>query len=93
MTNTTTGGKWSSAESQLHITALELLAAFYPVRSFKETIINKNIRLMLHNSTAVCIINKKGTTHSSRCNNIAVQIWDFCQEHNILLTAFHIPGV
>ena len=93
MTNTTTGGKWSSAESQLHITALDLLAAFYPVRSFKETIINKNIRLMLHNSTAVCIINKKGTTHSSRCNNIAVQIWDFCQEHNILLTAFHIPGV
>ena len=39
------------------------------------------------------MINKKGTTHSSNCNNIAVQIWDLCQEHNILLTAFHIPGV
>ena len=93
MTNTTTGGKWFSTESQLHINALELLAALYAVRSFKETFINKNIRLMLKNSAAVCTINKHGTTHSSSCNNIAVQIWYFCQEHNILLTAFHIPGV
>ena len=92
MTNTTTGGKWSSTESQLHINALDLLAALYAVRSFKETIINKNICLMLDNSASVCIINKKGT-HTSSCNKIAVQIWDFCQEHNILLTAFHIPGV
>ena len=60
--NTTTGGKWFSTESQLHINALELLAAFYAVQGFKETITNKNSCLMLENSTAVYIINKKGTT-------------------------------
>ena len=37
MKSTTTGEKWSSTESQLHINALELLAVFYEVRSFKET--------------------------------------------------------
>ena len=93
MTNITTGGKWSYKESQVHITTLELLAAFYAVRSFKDTLSNKNICLMLDNSTAVCISNKKGTTDSSKCNSIAVQISEFCQTHNILLTAFHIPGV
>ena len=93
MTNITTGGKWSYKESQVHITTLELLAAFYAVRSFKDTISNKNICLMLDNSTAVCISNKKGTTDSSNCTSIAVQILEFCQTHNILLTAFHIPGV
>ena len=47
MTNTWTGGKLSSTESQLHINALELLAAFYAVRSFKETIISKIFVLCL----------------------------------------------
>ena len=93
MINITTDGKWSYKESQLHITTLELLAAFYAVRSFKDTISNKNICLMLDNSAAVCISNKKGTNRSSNCNSIAVQLWEFCQTHNILLTAFHIPGV
>ena len=69
------------------------MAAFYAVKSFKEAITNKNIRLIFINSAAVCIVNKKGKTHNSDCNNIAVQIWDFCQAHNILLTAFHIPRV
>ena len=90
MMNTTTGGE--STESQLHTIALELLAAYFAVRSFKETIINKNTRLMLDNNVAVCIINKTGTTLSSNCNNVAVQIGDFCQAHNILLTAFRIHG-
>ena len=93
LSHITTGGKWSYKESQLHLNTSELLAAFYAVRRFKDTSSNKNICLMLDNSAAVCISNKKGTTRSSKCTSIAVQNWDFCQTHNILLTAFHIPGV
>ena len=93
LSHITTGGKWSYKESQLHLNTSELLAAFYAVRSFKDTISNKNICPMLDKSAAVCISNKKGTTRSSNCTSIAVQIWDCCQTHNIRLTAFHIPGV
>lgn len=89
----TTGGKWSHRESQYHINALELLAAFFAIKSFKANILNKNVRLMLDNTAAVCIINRKGTTHNDTCNNIAAQIWEFCQENNILVTAYHIPGI
>ena len=82
-TTITTGGKWSYKESQLHINTVELLAAFYAVRSFRDTSSNKNIHLILDNSTAVCISNKTGTTYSYNCNSIAVQIWDF-----VLYTTF-----
>ena len=92
MMNTTTGGEWPSTESQLHTNALEILAAYFAGQSFTETIINKNTRLMLDNNVAVCIINKTGTTLSSNCNNVAVQIWDSCQAHHMLLTAFRIHG-
>ncbi len=90
--STATGGKWSFFKAQHHINALELLAAFFAVKSFQPTISNTNVPLMLDNSAAVCIINRKGTTHSNKCNEIAVQIWEFCQANNILLTAYHIPG-
>lgn len=53
----TTGGKWSHRESQYHINALELLAAFFAIKSFKDSILNKNVRIMLDNTAAVCIIN------------------------------------
>ena len=88
----TTGGKWSYRESQYHINALELLAAFFAVKSFKNSISSKNVRIMLDNTAAVCIINRKGTTHNDTCNDIVVQLWEFCQVNNILLTAYHIPG-
>ena len=88
----TTGGKWSYKESQYHINALELLAAYFAIKSFQFQISNKHVRLMLDNSAAVCIINRKGTTHNNTCNDIVVQLWEFCQKHNILLNAYHIPG-
>ena len=47
---------------------------------------------MLDDSAAVLNINRKGTTHNSTCNDIKVQLWDFCQEHNILLNAYHMTG-
>ncbi len=88
----TTGGTWSYKESQYHINALELLAAYFAIKSFQFQISNKHVRLMLDNSEAVCIINRKGTTNNNTCNDIVVELWEFCQKHNILLNAYHIPG-
>ena len=47
---------------------------------------------MLDNIAAVLNINRKGTTHNSTCNDIKVQFWEFCQEHIILLNAYHMTG-
>ena len=47
---------------------------------------------MLDNTAAVCIINRKDTTHNDTCNDIVVQIWELCHVNNTLLTAYHIPG-
>ena len=48
---------------------------------------------MIDNTTAVAVINNMGTCHSTECNSITKQIWEFSILHNITwLTAAYIPG-
>ena len=93
MNKTSTGGRWSPMEAENHINYLELLAAFFALKCFQNSISGKHVKLMIDNTTAVSVINNMGTCHSLKCNEIAVQIWEFCQLHNVTwLTAAHIPG-
>ena len=41
-----------------------------------------------------CLLYKPhmGTSHSECCNALTVEIWKWCAEHDIWLTAAHIPG-
>ena len=43
-------------------------------------------------TTAVACVNKMGTSHSKHCNMITKQIWDFCIEKGVWLSAAHVPG-
>ena len=43
--------------------------------------------------TALSDVNHMGTSSSKKRNDLAREIWLWCAQRNILLTAVHIPGV
>ena len=55
---------------------------------------NKTIHIIpfSDNATAVAVINKMGTCKNHALNKKAQQIWGFCQQFRIWITAFHITG-
>lgn len=87
-----TGGRWTEIESSQHINELELLAAFFALKSLCSTMKDLHIAIYIDNTTAVAYINAMGGTHSLECNNIAKEIWQWCIDHNIWLTAISLPG-
>ena len=91
--NTPTGGAWTSDEQCLHINCKEMLAIYYALRSYCDSIKCLHLRVLSDNSTAVSVLNKMGTVRSPQCNFIAKLIWNFCREWGIWITCAHIPGV
>ena len=89
----TTQGLWSTRESQLHVNELELMAIQFALQAFVERLSNKHVKVLCDNSTAVTYINAMGGTKSPRCNEIAYNIWVWCVNNNVWLTATHIAGV
>ena len=87
-----TGGRWSVAEQQAHINALELRAILLSLYSLGRNWSDCHVRLMTDNTTAVSSVNKQGSTHSDACNSITKEIWEFAFERNIWLSAVHLPG-
>ena len=92
MGNVSTGGRWSPDESEYHINCLELKAALFALKCFRDSISGKHVKIMIDNTTAVAVIQNMGTCHSDSCNSIVLEIWEFCISKNIWLTAAHIPG-
>lgn len=87
-----TGGDWDLQEQMLHINVLEMKGAFYALKSFCKTFKNCHIRLRLDNTTAVAYINHMGGSKSLACNEIAKEMWAWCLDRNIWLSAAHVPG-
>ena len=92
MNDISTGGSWQPSEAKHHINYLELLAAYFVLKSFLKDVKGTHIKMMIDNTTAVSVINNMGTCHSDPCNSIACKIWTLCEENCIWLTAAHIPG-
>ena len=87
-----TGGAWAENELDLHINIKEMLAILYGLRSFLKHFEGSHVKVLCDNTTSVSVLNKMGSTHSPECNDMAKQIWLFCQQHNIFITCAHIPG-
>ena len=87
-----TNGLWNESEKQFHINALELLAIKIGLLCFCAEIKNKHIHVFTDNTVSVLGINKMGSCKEN-INNIIRDIWLFCMERNIKITASHIPGV
>ena len=86
------GGRWTVTESNCHINELETLAAFFALKSFCHSMTNCHINIYIDNTTAISYINAMGGTHSLECNKIAREIWTWCIQRNVWVTAISLPG-
>ncbi len=88
-----TGGPWSSQERHMHINCLELLAATLAVQTFTKNLKEVSVLMRIDNTTAVAYVNHKGGTASQELVDLTKNLWMWCLERNVVLTAQHLPGV
>ena len=88
----TTRGLWNQNETDLHINQLELTAAFFALKCFASDLRNCEILLRLDNTTAIAYVNNKGGTHVVELNEIARNMWKWCEQRNIVIHAGYIPS-
>lgn len=94
--NMSTGGAFSAEEKAWagnNINACEMLAVFLALQTFIQELRGKKVLIRSDNMTAVTYIAKMGGIRSVKCNKLAVQIWHWCIENDIWLSAEHIAGV
>ena len=87
-----TGGRWTTEEMCHHINVLELKAGFMGLKSFCSLLNGVHIKMELDNTTAIAYLQNFGGSRSAQCNELAFEIWSWCRERNIWLTAVHLPG-
>ena len=89
---TFTGGCWSQEEALLHINVLEMLAVLYGIKSFvKGEAKVKTILIKSDNITVVSYLNHMGGTKSQTLIETARQVWEWCLQRNITLSAQYLP--
>ena len=62
------------------------------LKSFCSSIKNSHVNIYIDYTTAVAYINAMGGTHSMGCNKVACDIWTWCIQRNIWVTAISLPG-
>lgn len=87
-----TNGRWNSDEFLLHINARELLAILFTLKSFTSLLSGLHIKVLCDNTTAINYVNEMGGVKSKSCNDICLDIWDWCIKNDAWITASHIPG-
>ncbi|KAJ8967700.1 hypothetical protein NQ317_004200 [Molorchus minor] len=85
-------GFWNATEHKYHINYLELLAAFYALKSLAKHKSDVNILLRIDNVTAIANINKMGSVRYRKLNEISRNIWDWCENRNIFIHASYISS-
>lgn len=88
----TAQGWWNNEQKKLFINYLELLAAFYALKSFASNLNNCEILLRIDNTTAIAYVNKTGSIQFPRLSNLARQIWDWCEVRKIWIFATYISS-
>jgi hypothetical protein len=87
-----TGGRWAPVESSKHINYLELFAGFLALKTFCTADSNTHVQLQLDNTTAIAYLNNMGGTKSTELNGLAIQIWEWCIQKSMWVSAVHIAG-
>ena len=54
---------------------------------------NCSILIRTDNSTVIAYINKQGGSCSSRLCLLALKLWEFCIQRNLMIKAVHVPGI
>lgn len=71
---------------------MELLAAFYGIKSFTKNLRDCGILLRLDNKTAIACITQKGSIQYPKLNTITRAIWQWYEDRNIQVLASYIPS-
>ena len=88
-----TGGAWSHHEANhMHINELELLAAFFGLKTLAKEMINKHIQVYVDNTVAMACLNKMGSSKTEKLNALTKVVWQWCYARNLRLTVARIPG-
>ena len=86
------GGRWSETEAESHINVLEMTAVFLALKAFCNNYRGKHVRVKSDNNCTVSYLNAMGGVKSQSCNKLSVQIWSWCIERNLWLSAAYLPG-
>ena len=86
------GGRWKELEALGHINYLELEAAYLALRAFLPLIKGNHVQFGLDNHTAVVYINRLGGTRSQHLTALALDIWCYALDRNMVISAIHVPG-
>ena len=86
------GGKWGVNEVA-HINVLELKAIKIGVTTYCKNNEFSHVRVMSDNTTSISYINNKGGIKSKDLNALAKDIWLWCSNRNLWISAAHIPGL
>lgn len=71
-----------------------VLAGSFAINTFCKTKVVAHVKLLMDNTSAVAYINKiGGGTHSQSLANLAIDLWTWCLENEIQMSAEHLPGV
>ena len=84
-------GIWNKHDKTFHINYLELKAAFLCIQFFCREATNEHIHLFLGNTVALKCISKMGG-RKPLLNELVKQLWHWCADRNIWISAFYIPG-
>ena len=88
------GGRWSIEEASQHINVLELKAVELGLKTLCSSVKpHQGIKVLCDNTTSVAYLKHKGGTKSFECNEIANNIWRWCEGRKIWLTVSHVPGI
>ena len=80
------------AESEKHINALELTAAYFALKAFTKDNSDMHVHLRVDNRATQAQINKMGGPRSQGLLEITKEIWHYCLSRNITITAEYLPG-
>ena len=94
--HTNIGGRWDENElvraRNNEINYLETLAAGLGLKAFCADMHDSHILIRIDNTTAVAYLNNMGGIKSKDCDEMAMEIWEWCANRNIWITAEHLPG-
>ena len=85
-------GRWTEDQSQLHINMLEMMAIRLALKQAITFIHHSCVMIPTDNTTVVSYSNKQGGTHSPDLCIGVREIFNLCQEHDIVIKVLHIPG-
>ena len=86
------GGRWSESEAENHINVLEMMAVWLALKSICRDIRNRHVLIRCDNSCSISYLTAMGGVKSTQCNSLAKQIWFWCIERDLWLSATHVPG-